>query len=139
MPTGIAAPQPLLRCHRRRLPLHCQEGEADGHGQVQAVRPQRDHLPRRLLPQCQLVLLPLNLYCAATAADWPFVAKKEKLMGMAKSKQCGPNETTCPAGCCPNANWYCCPDNLYCAATAADCPFVAAREYMQKLASRKHH
>ena len=65
---------------------------------------------------------PDNIYCAATAADCPFVAKKEKLMRMAAKKQCGPNETSCPAGCCPNANWYCCPDNIYCAATAADCP-----------------
>merc|ERR1712186_125983 len=68
------------------------------------------------------------MYCAATAADCPFVAKKEKLMKMAAKKQCGPNETSCPAGCCPNANWYCCPDNIYCAATAADCPFVAKKQ-----------
>merc|ERR1739848_135123 len=38
------------------------------------------------------------------------------------SAQCGPDETDCPAGCCPEANWFCCPDNEYCAATADDCP-----------------
>merc|ERR1711910_168587 len=65
------------------------------------------------------------MYCAATEADCPLVSQKEKLAKMAAKKQCGPNETSCPAGCCPNANWYCCPDNVYCAATAADCPFLA--------------
>merc|ERR1711892_807234 len=46
---------------------------------------------------------------------------------LVKSEQCGSDETSCPAECCPEANWYCCPDNMYCAATAADCPFVAQR------------
>merc|ERR1719414_2142798 len=41
------------------------------------------------------------MYCAATAADCPFVAKKQKVMKMAANKQCGPDETECPAGCCP--------------------------------------
>merc|ERR1711936_960188 len=44
------------------------------------------------------------MYCAATAADCPFVAKKAQLMKMAKNRQCGPDETSCPAGCCPEAN-----------------------------------
>merc|ERR1719391_465687 len=39
---------------------------------------------------------------------------------MAKNRQCGPDETSCPAGCCPEANWFCCPDNMYCAARAAE-------------------
>ena len=33
--------------------------------------------------------------------------------------------TNCPGGCCPEVDWYCCPDATYCAATAADCPFLA--------------
>merc|ERR1712212_83641 len=70
---------------------------------------------------------PDNLYCAATAADCPFVSMKTKLSKMAANKQCGPHETSCPAGCCPNEGWFCCPDNLYCAATAADCPFVSMK------------
>ena len=37
---------------------------------------------------------------------------------------CGPDETECPAGCCPYPGWYCCPDNQYCAATLNDCPNV---------------
>merc|ERR1711997_1073197 len=40
-------------------------------------------------------------------------ASREKLL---RSEQCSPDETECPAGCCPEANWYCCPDNMYCAA-----------------------
>merc|ERR1711971_324051 len=77
------------------------------------------------------------MYCAATAADCPFVAKKAQLMKLAKSKQCGSGETSCPAGCCPEANWLCCPDNMYCAATAADCPFVAKKAQLMKMAKNK--
>merc|ERR1712141_372248 len=43
------------------------------------------------------------------------------LIKLAKTN-CGPDETECPAGCCPEANWYCCSDNQYCAATPDDCP-----------------
>merc|ERR1712226_1672185 len=80
---------------------------------------------------------PDNMYCAATAADCPFVAKKAQLMKMAKNRQCGPDETSCPAGCCPEANWFCCPDNMYCAATAADCPFVAKKAQLMKMAKNR--
>merc|ERR1712109_406257 len=80
---------------------------------------------------------PDNMYCAATAADCPFVAKKARVMKMAKNRQCGPDETSCPAGCCPEANWFCCPDNMYCAATAADCPFVAKKAQLMKMAKNR--
>merc|ERR1719483_1623663 len=63
------------------------------------------------------------------------VAAKAKLVKMAAKKQC--DGTMCPAGCCPEVDWYCCPDNMYCAATAADCPFVAAKESLRKLAAKK--
>ena len=46
--------------------------------------------------------------------------------GLVKMEQCGPDETACPGGCCPMANWYCCPE-WYCAATAADCAFLDKR------------
>merc|ERR1712032_769166 len=65
--------------------------------------------------------------CAPTAADCPFESRTTQLVKTAKIKQCGPDETTCPGGCCPEANWYCCPDAYYCAATAADCPFEARK------------
>merc|ERR1719435_369633 len=50
-------------------------------------------------------------------------------------KQC--DGTVCPGGCCPEQNWFCCPDDLYCAATAADCPFVAAKAKLVKMAAKK--
>ena len=75
--------------------------------------------------------------CAPTAADCPFVEKKTQLIKMSKTKQCGPDETDCPGGCCPEANWYCCPDAYYCAATAADCPFVEKKTQLEKLAKTK--
>merc|ERR1711970_1319660 len=45
--------------------------------------------------------------------------------------------TECPAGCCPEVNWYCCPDNMYCAATADDCPFVAPKTKLVEMAVDK--
>merc|ERR1712110_1070297 len=57
---------------------------------------------------------------------------KAQLMKMAKNRQCGPDETSCPAGCCPEANWFCCPDGMYCAATAADCPLLPRRPSSQR-------
>merc|ERR1719276_797048 len=33
-------------------------------------------------------------------------------------------EPLAPEAAAPNVGWYCCPDGMYCAATAADCPFV---------------
>merc|ERR1712098_646850 len=62
-------------------------------------------------------------------------AQKTALAKMAANKQC--DGTECPGGCCPYVGWYCCPDGMYCAATAADCPY--AKNYLQKLASRMRH
>merc|ERR1712181_157476 len=93
--------------------------------------------PAGCCPEANWFCCPDNMYCAATAADCPFVAKKAQLMKMAKSRQCGSGETSCPAGCCPEANWFCCPDNMYCAATAADCPFVAKKAQLMKMAKSK--
>ena len=76
--------------------------------------------------------------CAATADDC-FVAKKTQLIKMSKTKQCGPDETSCPGGCCPEANWFCCPDATYCAATADDCPFVEKKARLEKLAKTKNN
>merc|ERR1719430_1167794 len=99
--------------------------------------PDETSCPAGCCPEANWFCCPDNMYCAATAADCPFVAKKAQLMKMAKNRQCGPDETSCPAGCCPEANWFCCPDNMYCAATAADCPFVAKKEKLMKMAAKK--
>ena len=96
-----------------------------------------DCCPAGCCPEQNWYCCPDNIYCAATAADCPFVATKVQLVKMAAKKQC--EGTPCPAGCCPEQNWYCCPDNMYCAATAADCPFVATRQYLTKLAAAKRN
>ena len=70
----------------------------------------------------------------ALAGGFKIGTKKALLIKLAKSIQCGPDETTCPGGCCPEANWFCCPDAYYCAATAADCPFEAKRTQLMELA-----
>merc|ERR1712130_80152 len=62
------------------------------------------------------------------------LSPRRPLAKMAANKQC--DGTECPGGCCPYVGWYCCPDGMYCAATAADCPY--AKNYLQKLASRQH-
>merc|ERR1712055_1142887 len=93
--------------------------------------------PAGCCPEQNWFCCPDNMYCAATAADCPFVPKKAQIMNMAMNKQCQPDETECPAGCCPQANWFCCPDNMYCAATAADCPFVATKAQLMKMAKNK--
>ena len=77
--------------------------------------------------------------CAVAIADCPVVAKKAQLIKMSKTRQCGPDETSCPGGCCPEANWFCCPDATYCAATAADCPFVEKKARLEKLAKTKNN
>merc|ERR1711915_268082 len=46
--------------------------------------------------------------------------------------------TVCPGGCCPEVNWFCCADNLHCAATESDCPFWEAKQQLVKLAKEKN-
>merc|ERR1712080_313477 len=67
--------------------------------------------------------------------DCPLVAFKASLMKMAAKKQC--DGTVCPAGCCPEQNWFCCADNMYCAATEEDCPMVASKAHLMKMAAKK--
>ena len=31
--------------------------------------------------------------------------------------------TQCPGGCCPQANYFCCPDDTFCAPSADFCPW----------------
>merc|ERR1712004_135248 len=40
---------------------------------------------------------------------------------------CDLDTTCCPSGCCPEPNWFCCPD-WYCAATAGDCAIASKRQ-----------
>merc|ERR1712020_420439 len=78
----------------------------------------------------------IALACLAAVASAGLVTKKS----LAVKTTCGPDETECPAGCCPEANWFCCPDNRYCAATADDCPAIRLPNLLPKncLLSRPH-
>jgi len=78
---------------------------------------------------------PDGMYCAATAADCPFVAKKQALSKIAANKQC--EGTDCPGGCCPMVDWFCCMDGLYCAEFAVDCLFSSKKQTLPKLAAKK--
>merc|ERR1719216_783285 len=109
--------------------------------------PDETECPAGCCPEANWFCCPDNRYCAATADDCPSIKlpnllPKKKMGPVCEGcpKQvvkkttcgpdetecpkttCGPDETECPAGCCPEANWFCCPDNRYCAATADDCP-----------------
>ena len=46
-------------------------------------------------------------------------SKKNQLLQMTSMTQC--DGTECAGGCCPIADWICCPDGSSCAATGDDC------------------
>ena len=102
--------------------------------------PDETECPFGCCPEANWYCCPGGVFCAVDAEDCPsFEAKKTQLVELAKSKssQCDSDETSCPAGCCSEANWYCCPDDSYCAATAADCPFETEKtQLLVKLAKK---
>merc|ERR1711894_61568 len=49
-----------------------------------------------------------------------------------EERQC--EGTLCHAGCCPMQGWYCCEDNMNCAATAEECPPFSSSKYLGKMA-----
>merc|ERR1712241_609320 len=104
--------------------------------------------PGGCCPEQNWYCCPDGMYCAADASNCPFVGAKEQLTKLAmkkvvennvkvalKKKDC--DGTVCPGGCCPEQNWYCCPDGMYCAADASNCPFVAAKEQLKMMATAK--
>ena len=86
--------------------------------------PDETECPAGCCPEANWYCCSDNQYCAATPNDCPNGPKilKNLLKKKVAKTNCGPDETECPAGCCPEANWYCCSDNQYCAATPNDCP-----------------
>ena len=52
------------------------------------------------------------------------LANMNRRMEKLDSKRSCPGGTLCPGGCCNEPNWFCCSDNIYCAATEADCPLL---------------
>merc|ERR1719500_1687981 len=81
------------------------------------------------------VLLMLGCLCVMPLVQATSFHKFAKLTPGVK---CDPDQTDCPAGCCPVANWYCCPDPIFygCAATAEDCPFSATNLKLAKLTAK---
>ena len=67
------------------------------------------------------------LVCMAMRLSTGFkIAPKE-----AKLKQCDPGELDCPWGCCPEADWVCCPCSwalIQCAPTVYDCDCLSETE-----------
>ena len=72
----------------------------------------------------------------ALAGAFKIGTKKTQLIKVAKRIECGSDETPCSGGCCPEANWYYCPDNFHCSPTPADCPSEAKKNQLMKLAKR---
>ena len=71
----------------------------------------------------------------ALGSGFKIVTKNSQLIKMGKNNQCGPDQASCPEGCCPEPDWVCCPDTSWalCAETAADCPFEAKRTQLVNL------
>ena len=87
--------------------------------------PDETDCPNGCCPHTNWYCCPDSFNCAARAADCAFEDKNNLLVELAKSDQCGPDETLCPTGCCPGGpHWVCCHDDFWpgCAPTAADCP-----------------
>merc|ERR1711964_389922 len=49
-----------------------------------------------------------------------------------EDRQC--EGTLCHAGCCPMQGWYCCEDNMNCAATAEECPSTSSSKNLLPMA-----
>ena len=93
--------------------------------------------PDGCCPNCGWECCPDIPYCAATLDDCPSVVKKIQLEKMAAPKQCDGDGIACPGGCCPYHGWLCCPDSMYCAPTLDDCPSVAKKIQLKKMATPK--
>ena len=80
------------------------------------------------------ILIKSMKYILLVALTFLAVVSTSKVK-LTKSDQC--DGTECPGGCCPYVGWYCCPDGMYCAASAADCPFIAQKTLVTKTAADK--
>merc|ERR1711962_1194989 len=69
--------------------------------------------------------------------DCPKRNLKKMLVGMAANKINGCDGTMCPGGCCPEKNWQCCPDGVYCAETMDDCPKRNLKKMLVGMAANK--
>merc|ERR1712154_41504 len=97
--------------------------------------PRRPSLPRWLPLSSAMELNALEAAAPMLAGTAALMACTVLPLLLTAPKQC--DGTECPGGCCPYVGWYCCPDGMYCAATAADCPFVAKKTALAKMAANK--
>ncbi|XP_040575418.1 progranulin [Lepeophtheirus salmonis] len=76
---------------------------------------------------------PDGIYCAKTEDKCPRRESAQRIVPSTKkgSDNC-PGGTDCPSGCCPIADAFCCPDNIYCATSASKCP---KRNLVKKITS----
>merc|ERR1712217_549696 len=84
-----------------------------------------------------------NEHCAASEEYCKKINIAEKLIGMAAPKkhlqEVKPDcpGTECPAGCCPNVGWFCCPGDEYCAASEEYCKKTNIAEKLMSMAAPK--
>jgi len=99
--------------------------------------------PGGCCPNAGWFCCPGDEYCAASEEYCKKINIAEKLIGMAapkkhlqEVKQDCPG-TQCPAGCCPNAGWFCCADNEHCAASEEYCKKTNYAEKLIGMATQK--
>ena len=99
--------------------------------------------PGGCCPNAGWFCCPGDEYCAASEEYCKKINIAEKLIGMAapkkhlqEAKQDCPG-TQCPAGCCPNAGWFCCADNEHCAASEEYCKKTNYAEKLIGMATQK--
>merc|ERR1711997_16647 len=81
-----------------------------------------------------------NEHCAASEEYCTKTTIAEKMISMAAPKKIVKQDcpgTECPAGCCPNVGWYCCPGDEYCAASEEYCKRVSIAEKLISMAAPK--
>ena len=125
--------------HCARGPDKCPQSKSDSLKELSAGKvscgPEETECPNACCPVANFLCCPDGRYCAETPDKCPpsksdsskelsdsFKELSDSFKELSVAKiTCDPDETECPGGCCSEANWFCCPDGRYCAATAEDC------------------
>merc|ERR1712156_498741 len=83
---------------------------------------------------------PGDEYCAASEEYCKKTTIAEKMISMAAPKKIVKQDcpgTECPGGCCPNAGWFCCPGDEYCAASEEYCKKADFAKILMSMAAPK--
>jgi len=99
--------------------------------------------PGGCCPNAGWFCCPGDEYCAASEEYCKKTNYADKLIAMAAPKRqlkkvkqdC--DGTVCPGGCCPNAGWFCCPGDEYCAASEEYCKKINFANKMVAMAAPK--